>query len=430
MSRIVATFVTLGLATVMGVAMPAWAQRTTERASVSSGGVQGNGYSIGSSLSADGRFVGFYSEATTLVAGDTNNADDIFIRNRKTGITERIVISGGGQTNGGSRFSVFSAEGRFVAFDSEASNLVPNDTNGVRDVFIRDRKTGTTERISVSLRGIEGSYGGSNPSISKDGRFVVFSSEATNLIAANTNSVASDVFIRDRKKATTELVSVSSGGVQGNAYSIDAAISADGRFVAFRSFATNLVTNDTNDADDVFVRDLKTDTTERVSVNSDGGQGNGFSSHPAISANGRFVAFESTSYNLVPDDANAEDVFVRDRQTGTTERVNLTSDDAESNGYGTSAAISADGRFVAFLSAASNLVADDTNAVNDIFVRDRQTGTTERIVNSAGIQGNGDSFSPVLSADGHFVAFTSDATNLAPGDTNGVRDIFVHSLAP
>jgi Tol biopolymer transport system component len=190
---------------------------------------------------------------------------------------------------------------------------VPGDTNGAnRDIFVRDRQSGQTELVSVSSAGVQGNYGSSNPTISADGRFVAFESSASNLVPGDTNGANGDIFVHDRETGQTERVSVSSAGAQGNYGSVDPTISADGRFVAFRSEANNLVPGDTNDRPDVFVRDRQTGETERVSVSSAGTQGNGHSVHPTISADGRFVAFESSASNLVPGDTNGAngDIFV------------------------------------------------------------------------------------------------------------------------
>jgi len=399
----------------------------TERVSVSSSGAQGNSGSWISSISADGRFVAFYSGASNLVPGDTNGVPDIFVRDRLTGTTERVSVSSAGeQGNGWSGGASISADGRFVAFYSWASNLVPGDTNGVPDIFIRDRLTARTERVSVSSAGEQGNGRPGGASISADGRFVAFVSDASNLAPGDTNAWA-DVFVRERLTDRTERVSVSSSGAQGNSHSGSVSISADGRFVAFDSRATNLVPGDTNGRDDVFVRDRLTGRTERVSVSSAGEQGNSVSYAPSISADGRFVAFASRASNLAPGDTNGyDDVFVRDRLTGTTERISVSSAGAQGNYESWWPCISADGRFVAFHSPASNLAPGDTNGCYDIFVRDRLTGTTERVsVSSSGAQGDGDSCAPSISADGRFVGFVSSASNLVPGDTNGMCDTFV-----
>jgi Tol biopolymer transport system component len=403
--------------------------------SVDSGGTQGNYESGAASISADGRYVAFDSRATNLVPGDTNGTWDAFIRDRQSGTTERVSVdSGGAQGNGLSGGSSISADGRYLAFVSSATNLVPGDTNGALDVFVRDRQSGTTERVSVDSGGAQGNGVSYLSSISSDGRYVAFRSYAQNLVPGDTNGTW-DVFVHDRQSGTTERVSVDSSGGQGNGndwYNDRLSISADGRYVAFYSSGTNLVPGDTNGTWDVFVRDRQNGTTERVSVDSGGAQGNDLSRSPAISADGRYVAFRSFAQNLVPGDTNGTwDVFVHDRQSGTTERVSVDSSGGQAYGdnYNTGnlyLSISADGRYVAFSSAAINLVPGDTNLSDDVFVRDRQSGTTERVsVDSSGTQGNGWSNYPSISADGRYVAFTSGATNLVPGDTNLYEDAFV-----
>src|SRR5437016_1083416 len=299
--------------------------QTTERVSVASGGTtEGNDTSLGSALSADGRFVAFDSAATNLVAGDTNGTTDVFVHDRQTGMTERVsVASDGTQGNNASSYPALSADGRFVAFDSDATNLVAGDTNGATDVFVHDRQTGATERVSVTSGG--GTQGNGNsggffafPALSTDGRLVAFQSDATNLVAGDTNG-ATDVFVHDRQTGTTERVSVASGGSQGNGSNAGPVLSADGRFVAFHGTASNLVGGDTNGTTDVFVHDRQTGTTERMSVASGGTQGNGPSSGAALSADGSLVAFHGTATNLVAGDANgAYDVFVHDRAVSTT----------------------------------------------------------------------------------------------------------------
>ncbi|MDI6844046.1 MAG: Ig-like domain-containing protein [Anaerosomatales bacterium] len=345
-------------------------------------------------------------------------------------MTRISVSSSGDQGNGGSYDPSISADGRYAAFCSDASNLVAGDTNGKLDVFVRDLATGTTTRVSVSSSGEEGNDYSNTPSISADGRYVTFYSFASNLVSDDTNSVH-DVFVRDLASGETTRVSVSSSGVQGNSYSYDPSISADGRYVAFYSHARNLVPDDTNGADDIFVRDLATGTTTRVSVSSSGEEGNGDSYDPCISADGRYVAFYSSASNLVAGDTNGkQDIFVRDLATGTTTRVSVSSSGEEGNGDSYDPCISADGRYAAFHSYASNLVAGDTNGTVDIFVRDLATGTTTRAnVSSSRQEANGLSYHASISADGRYVAFYSAASNLVPGDTNWFYDVFVRDLA-
>jgi Tol biopolymer transport system component len=432
-----------GLTIAVGAAAPAWAQRATERVSVSSGGDQSDGDSFSSGISADGRYVAFDSRARNLEPGDTNfPLIDVFVRDRRTGITERVSVGPNAvESNGASRrVGSPSADGRFVAFTSDATNLVPNDTNFASDVFVRDRKAGKTERVSVKSGGGQATGGGEDAlgsfgsSLTPDGRYVAFRSFSEDLVPDDTNG-RTDGFVHDRRTGKTERVSVSSRGDQGDEDSFGGQLTPDGRFVAFISDATNLVPGDRNAATDVFVRDRRRGATERVSVSSKGDEGEDSSSGSSISADGRYVAFASSASNLVPGDTNGfSDVFVRDRLRGTTERVSMGVGGVESDSDSGLTAISADGRYVAFDSFATNLVPRDTNDARDLFVHDRRSGRTERVsVAFNGRQGDRDSSrggSSALSADGRIVAFESDATNLVPNDTNELRDIFVRRLTP
>ncbi len=401
----------------------------TTRVSVASDGTQGNNSSdYTPALSADGRYVAFYSIASNLVSGDTNDVSDVFVHDRQTGQTARVsVASDGAQGNGHSYGPSLSADGRYVAFGSYASNLVSGDTNEVADIFVHDRQTGQTTRVSVASDGTQGNGRSINSSISADGRYVAFASEASNLVNGDSNG-QSDIFVHDRQLGQTTRISVASNGAQGNSYSDSPSLSADGRYVAFWSLASNLVSGDTNGWYDIFVRDRQTGQTTRVSVASDGTQGNNNAYDASLSADGRYVAFRSEASNLVSGDTNGcYDVFVHDRQTGQTTRVSVASDGTQGNGRSYGPSLSADGRYVAFWSVANNLVSGDTNSWHDVFVHDRQTGQTIRdSVASDGTQGNRESIQPALSADGRYVAFWSYASNLVSGDTNEVADIFVH----
>jgi hypothetical protein len=420
---------------VLLLTVPAIGQETT-RVSVDSSGAEGDNDSDydGPSISADGQVVAFSSYASNLVAGDTNGYWDVFVHDRATGITERVSVdSSGGEGNGDSPFAKISADGQIVAFASSSSNLVAGDTNGAYDVFVHDRATGITERVSVDSSGGEGNgESGSyfhGTSISADGQIVAFQSIATNLVAGDTNG-AWDVFIHDRATGITERVSVRSNGNQGNDESASPSISADGQIVAFRSAASNLVAGDTNGVWDVFVHNRVTGNTKRVSVDSSGVEGNSYSVYTAISADGKVVGFESLSSNLVAGDTNRDyDVFVHDRATGITERVSVGSSGGQGNDFSYWPSLSEDGQIVGFHSKAYNLVAGDTNGYPDVFVHDRATGITQRVsVDSSGAEGDDDSGhdSLSISSDGQVVAFGSLASNLVAGDTNGYRDIFVH----
>jgi Tol biopolymer transport system component len=404
-----------------------------QRASVSSTGVQGNGWSAPGGISADGRFVGFHSEATTLVPGDTNGRHDVFVMDRATGQVTRVSVSSAGvQGNMDSYMGRLSADGRFVAMHSEANNLVTGDTNIAMDVFIRDRQApGQTTRVSVATGGAQANGASYLPHLSADGRFVAFQSDATNLVPNDTNG-SSDIFVHDRLLGQTTLVSVGTGGVPANGRSEEPWLSADGSLVAFASEATNLVTGDANGRKDAFVRNRLTNVTTRVSVPSGPGESNGISENPSISADGTVVAFESGATNLVPGDNNAaSDVFVRDLRMLTTSMTSVTPAGAPGNGRSSLASVSGDGLFVLFSSYATNLVPGDTNATFDNFVRDRLTGATSRVsVDSAGGQGNFGTGESYLSADGRHAAMYSYASNLVTGDTNGVEDALVRDLFP
>jgi Tol biopolymer transport system component len=415
----------------VGLAVPARAQ-VTQRVSVAASGAQGNSDSSFPSISADGRYVAFQSRSSNLVPDDMNGFMDVFIRDRTSGTTELVSsATDGTQGNGDTIYPSISADGRYVAFESDASNLLAApalDSNGCSDVFVRDLVMNTVERVSVATSGAEADAGSHSPAISADGRFVAFWSYASNLIPMDNNGTL-DVFVRDRLLGTTECVSVDPTGVPGNSDSSISSISGDGRFVAFHSYASNLVPGDNNNAYDVFVRDRLLGTTERASIESNGSEGNGDSLEPSISDDGHYIAFESDA-PLVVDDNNFQlDIFVHDRLSGMTERVSVDSAGGQSNDGSAYPSISADGRYVAFHSFAWNLVVGDTNGGMDIFMRDRFSGITQRIsVDSRGMQANGQSYSASISGDGRFVAFWSYASNLVPGDTNGSQDVLVRDL--
>ena len=357
---------------------------STSRVSVSSNGTQGNfdsyDFFSGPAVSEDGRYVAFTSEAPNLVPLDTNDQHDVFVRDQVSNTTTRVSVTSGGANqdlscNGGSYAPSISAEGRYVAFESTATNIVPGDTNSAQDVFVRDLAAGTTKRVSVGPGGIQGNDGSSGASISADGRYLAFVSFAENIVPGDSNGNL-DVFVRDLVAGTTERVSVSSAGEQAQPVdgsdvgSRGARISADGRYVTFASKAPTLVSGDTNAAEDVFVRDLVASTTTRVSVSSSETQSEDGSS-PAISADGRFVAFSSLASDLVPGDTAFRDIFLRDRVEGTTIRVSVTPSGAQSDGNSETLTISPDGHHVAWVSDATNLVAGDTNGAYDVFVSSR-----------------------------------------------------------
>ena len=328
-----------------------------------------NGNSGRPAISADGRFVAFSSSASDLVPGDSNDEDDVFVRDLRARTTERVSVGfGRAQATGGSSFTpTISADGQQIAFTSRATNLVAGDTNGQDDAFVRDRVAEATARVSVGDRNVEADQESFAVDISPDGRYVAFAGSSDRLTSGDTNGTW-DVFLRDRTRNSTERVDLATNEAEpqiGRRTYTSAAVSTDGRFVAFVSIAPNLVAGDTNRTADVFVRDRALHTTERVSVATDGAEAQGESGlyAPSITPDGRFVAFASLAPNLVPGDTNGTwDIFLHDRATGTTERESLSSGGTQGNGPSISRpALSADGRFVAFESSASNLVSGDEN---------------------------------------------------------------------
>lgn len=381
------------------------------RISVDATGAQANGGSRHNEMSGDGRFVVFESDATNLAGG----TGGLFLKDRQTGAVIRVGVDGVNAS--------ISNDGRFISFNSDAANEVIGDTNGVSDIFVFDRQGGVVTRVSLDSSGAQ-SNGNSDKgtAISGDGRYVVFSSEATNLVSGDTNNVR-DIFVYDRQTGQPRRVSVASNGAEANGNSDGVDISADGRYVTFHSAATNLVTGDTNGKADVFVYDLQTGNITRVSVNTSGAEATGGGFDPAISGDGRYVVFMSTSGNLDPraDEYGGKDlVYLHDRQSGQTILLSVASDGSILTvGLFDQPTISNNGRYVAF----SFYDKGNNNGILHIWVRDLQTGESRQVAG-----GNASAGTASLSADGKFVAFASGAS-LGSGDTNGVSDIFVYELA-
>ena len=328
-------------------------------------------------ISADGAFVAFSSQATNLVADDTNGFEDVFVADVASGAIELISRGIDGPANGVSTFARLSGDGRYVVFQSRASNLVPNDDNGVTDVFLYDRVGHAMRRVSVGSDGAAADGPSITPTISDDGRYVAFASRATNLVAPSPGGAFEQIYVVDWQTQSVQLASVNDQGQPANAISFLPDLTADGGQVAFKSEAFNLVPNDTNGVPDVFVRNLTTNTTQRVSVDDFGNQSNGLSGGPGISADGRYVAFISFASNFVPDDGNGfSDVYVYDRfppgrSQGLIARVTIAINNFGEPNEGVAdfpVSISADGRWIAFASAASNLVENDNNNDLDAFL--------------------------------------------------------------
>jgi len=417
------------LITLIVLPFRASAQGVTELVGVAFDGSYADDWCDTASISADGRFVAFEADATNIVPDDTNGAQDIFVRDREAGVTVRVsVASDGAEANGWSHEPSISGDGRYIEFSSSASNLVPDDTNDIQDIFIHDMQTGTTKRVSVATDGTEANGKSNDAEISLTGRYVVFTSHATNL---GGDSGSYDIFVHDLQTAETSLVTDNSINAAGWGYR--ASISADGRFVSYQR-GIGTCTLPFTDPDNVFVIDRLTNTEELVSSERGTTPDPCFSggNYASISANGRYVVFMSAGSSVFPGNPNnTADIFVHDRETGLIEQVSVGPNGEQANAgcwpwlYGPS--ISADGRFVAFQCPASNFVPGDAPNHDDIFVRDLKRGVTEHIsVSSDGFHGDRHSQSPRISADGRSVVFMSDATNfLGPDNPFFPRNLWV-----
>lgn len=382
------------------------------------------------SFSADGRFLVF----TSVSSG----ASHVVRLDRSTGETTLVSVSPtGAPGNGWNGEPAISADGRYVAFASMSSNLVPGDTIGSRDIFVRDLSSGVTVRISAAPNGVQANNNSFSPDISDDGHLVSFVSHASNLVAGDSNGAA-DVFVHNRLTGLTRRVSVSSSGRQANEAShLDARISGNGRIVAFTSWASNLVPRDSNGQADVFVHDLRAGTTERVSVSGLGRQGNGASFLGAnISRDGRYIPFSSAASNLVVRDTNgAVDAYLHDRATGRTIRVSVSSSGRQGNGDSQGAAVSDDGRYVTFPSLASNLSAGDistgdTIRDSDVFVRDLVRARTARVsLTAEGEPPEFGSGGTLISPDGRHVGFWTAANIVAGIDPQAYPVLYLVDLS-
>ena len=381
-------------------------------------------------ISADGRFVAFESN-TAFVAGDTNNMADAYVWDRATRTMTRASVAHDGEESSEPVGNVqISGNGRYVMFSSDASNLVAGDRNRLSDIFVRDLQTGTTELVTVATDGTqsdaESDFYGAAPS--EDGRYIAFSTAATTLVPGDTNGV-SDVFLRDQVAGITKRISVSATGVQADGSSSSVALSATGRYATFYTAASNLGGSVLGGG--VGVKDLQTGEFELASVSTDGAAGNGFAGAPDVSADGQRVVFVSAATNLVPNDTNEVwDIFVRDRAAKTTSRVTVGTDGSERRRGVSVPVISDNGRYVAYMDGAVNSAGGTANPV-EVSVYDLDTRAYELVTPTHnGAPHNGFSWVPAISADGRYVAFESDVPNLVPGDFNGTLDVFVRDRGP
>jgi Tol biopolymer transport system component len=394
---------------------------TTTRVSVGANGLQSNGVSEKqSSISGDGRYVAFASQATNLVEGDTNGFTDVFIHDLGNAITTRVGVGHDDiEPNKGATHPSISSDGRYVAFKSYSDNLVTGDTNTREDAFVKDRWLGTIERVNVGPGGVQSIGSPFSVLISGNGRFVFFTSEATDLVSNDTNGPKWDVFVYDRETHIVGIASLANDGSQPNEKCDTFDVSADGRFVAFSSEADNIVPGDANNQEDVFVHDRHTKITTLVSVSTTGTQGTWPSYRPSISADGRYIVFQSQASTFVDgDDDNAYDIFSHDRVTGKTTLVSKGDNNFEPS-------LSADGRYLVFRSSGHNWDQDWWGSYI-IILRDLRTLNSTLI--SVTIDGNIPSsfaYYPKLSADGRYVSFASSASNYVDNDSNDINDIFL-----
>ncbi len=406
----------------------ATAAQVTEIASVATGGTQGNAASgatvLSVSLSPDGKFAAFSSLASNLVPGDSNADYDIFVRDREGGTTERVSVDSGElQADNGSSTPYISRDGQFVVFSSDAQNLAPGGMTLAFAVYLRDRALGTTERVSVTTGGGAANGNSQQGTVSDDGNIVSFWSIAGNLGANGLN-----LFVHDRDASTTTMVSnaVPTGNTLSEGYW--GRVTRDGRWVIFRADVDGIVPGDENGFPDVYAYDVVNQTTELVSVGTLGESSDGLASVMAVSESGRFVAFVAGTFGTGP----AFDFYVRDRARGITEGVNVGEGGVPADGaisHGSGGMISDDGRLVAFRSAADNIVPGDGNGLSDIFLYDRFTGVARQVnLASDGTPGNASASFPSVAEDGRWFAFSSSATNLVPGDFNGATDVFVRGV--
>lgn len=404
-----------------------------ELASSDAEGVGGNSNSSAPVISADGTKVVFQSGASDLVPGDTNGQYDLFLKDLTTGAITLVNTAADGTVAQGSfaRYAL-SADGTTVAFASDADSLVPGDTNGTFDVFVKDMVTGQVTLVSQTAGGVPANGFSASPALSADGTIVAFESRADDLVPGDTNGLP-DIFVKDLATGAVTLASLTAGGAQTDGMSVSPLLSADGTKLVFTSAATNLVPGDVNGEMDTFLKDLTTGQVTLVSQAADGTQPNRLSGGTSLSADGTRVVFATAADNLVPNEANdTDDVFVKDLTTGALTLVSQTAAGVQSNGWSGDARMSGDGTKVVFVSSATNLVPDDTNGLTDVFMKDLTTGEITLVsLSPDGQTGSGANWgdAATVSFDGSRVAFSSAAPDLSPDDANGpLLDVFVATL--
>ena len=390
-------------------------------------GSHANLNSTSPAISTHGRYTAFISFASDIVIGDTNGASDAFLwdaRNSRNWLVTKGFDDA--PANGNTSAPAIGASGRWVVYSSNATNLVRGDTNNAADIFVTDMRRGKTKLISASPAGAPANGPSLVPAITGDGRYITYASDASNLVTDDPNGHERDVFRFDTDTGTTILISRSASGGGADDASYSSAISADGNVVTFQSDATNLVSGDTNGASDVFAYDVTAASTSVVSADVSGASADGASFQPFISADGRYVSFTSAASDLVPDDANADwDGFLRDRTTGTTRALSVTPDGQPADGRSQFAVVSQDGAWATFLSNASDLGLPARDGVSQVYLQNLATGALTLVsVGLRGKPGNHDSDSTSITGDGRHVAFSSAAGNLTDIEYRHGGDVF------
>lgn len=402
------------------------------RASVGLRGIQLLGQSYFGDFSDDGRIIGFSSTAAGLSGNFDGAFEQAYVRDRIGGVTELVsVLPSGRSERLRSAFMRVAGNGRFVLFDAQVDEETPKAKAALQGCYRRDRTARITVAANPGRNGARPNGDCSVLGLTTHGRYALFSSNASNLVAGDTNA-ARDLFVRDFKLGITTRESVGPGGVQADGFSYDGHLSRSGRWLAMVTWAGNLAAGDTNGWDDVYLRDRTTGRTERVSVGDKGQQGNLWSTTAAVSSDGRFVAFSSYSSNLVPGDSNAvEDIFLRDRRTKTTRRINLGRGGAQADQSSFVNDISDDGRIVVFTSSATTLVPTGQPAENRVYLWDAAKNAVRRVdVAADGTMGDAYAINGKVTADGSRVGFSSDSALLVPGDGNATTDAFVRAVGP
>jgi Tol biopolymer transport system component len=407
--------------------------QVTTLTSVAADGTQSDRDCDVHAVSSDGRYVLFSSASTLLVPGTTTTFRHVFLKDRTTGGVELLSVDDQGvEANADCKNPRMSDDGTYVVFESAATNLVASDTNNKVDCFLRDRTSGHTEMVSVATSGVQGDADSTLPIVSGDGRYVFFTTGASNFSSVDDNNQA-DVYLRDRVAGTTTLVSVAVDGTAPNGYSVSDDLTPDGRYAVFECNAHDVVPNDPLTTHlKVLVADLASSTIEVASIASDGSWIQADCTGARIVSDGHLVTFETADLYVVPNDTNnATDVFVRDRTAGTTERVSLGPNGEEAQGFCSHGSMSDDGRFVVFETSAENWDPTDRNVAGDVYLRDLELGSTRRLSLSTDGQGSKwGCWNQALSRDGHVVVFEAGGDELDPNDHNGHTDVYVHERAP